>query len=224
MKFISFVLTEEAPWLDINNWLDIINDIFSLDMGQYENLGFGDFAFTNLRGIIFGMVLGIILASYLSIFNRRVHGAFVRSLIEENCSTPATAKTLAELGYLKNSAVRSALKGGHTYRGLVRCVEAEDYYASREQARGEYEARVAASGEKAPPFSSPEYKHDFMTSRFYIPEEHHFTASLRFEKKGASLLSAVIITVVSIVLFWAILNFLPDIMQLIDNFVGMMNE
>lgn len=218
MKFISFALTEE------DTWFDIINDIFSLEMGQYENLGFGDFAFTNLRGILFGMVLGIIFASYLSIFNRRVHGAFVRSLIEENCSTPATAKTLAELGYLKNSAVRSALRSGNTYRGIIRCVEAEDYYASREQARGEYEARVAASGEKAPPFSAPEFKHDFSTSRFYIPEDQHFSASMRFEKKGASILSAVVITIVSIVLFWAILKFLPEIMQFIDNFVGMMNN
>lgn len=218
MKIIPFVLTEK------DTWFDIINDIFSLEMGQYENLGFGDFAFSNLRGIILGMVLGIIFASYLSIFNRRVHGAFVRSLIEENCSTPATAKTLAELGYLKNSAVRSALRSGNTYRGMIRCVEAEDYYASREQARGEYEARVAASGEKAPAFSAPEFKYDFATSRFYIPEDQHYTASMRFEKKGASIFTAVIITVVSVVLFWAILKFLPDIMQLIDNFVGMMND
>lgn len=218
MKFIPFALTEK------DTWFDIINDIFSLEMGQYENLGFGDFAFANLRGILLGMILGIIFASYLSIFNRRIHGAFVRSLIEENCSTPATAKTLAQLGYLKNSAVRSALRSGNTYRGIVRCVESEDYYASREQARGEYEARVAASGEKAPAFSGPEFKHDFMTSRFYIPEDQHFTASLRFEKKGASLVTAVVITIVSLVLFWAILKFLPDILQFIDNFVGMMNN
>lgn len=218
MKFIPFVLTEKI------SLGEILDEIFSLEMGQYENLGFGDFAFANLRNIIFGVVLGIIFASYLSIFNRRVHGDFVRSLIEQNCSTPATAKTLGELGYMKNTAVRSALKGGNTYRGLVRCVEAEEFYASREQARGEYEARVAAAGEKAPPFLSPEYKHDFSVSRFYIPEDRHFTASMRFEKKGASLLTAVVITVVSIVLFWFILQFLPDIMQLLDNFVGMLNQ
>ncbi len=218
MKFLPFVLADE------DTWGKIIDDIFSLEMGQYENLGFGDFAFANLRGIILGMILGMILAAYLSIFNRRVHGSFVRSLIAENCSTPATAKTLAELGYIKNSAIRSALKGGNTYRGIIRCVEAEDYFVAREQARGEYEARVAASGEKAPAFSVPEYKYDFMTAHFYIPEDRHFTASLRFEKKGASILTAIIITVVSIVLFWAILKLLPDIMQFIDNFVGRMNQ
>lgn len=216
---IPLFLAEEE-----DTWFKILNDVFSLEMGQYENLGFGDFAFNNLRGIIFGMVLGIIFASYLVIFNRRVHGDFIRSLINEDCSTPEKAKTLAELGYLKNSAVRGALRSGNTYRGIVRCVEAEEYYTSREQARGEYEARVAASGEKAPAFSSPEYHHDFAQSRFYIPEDIHFTATRRFEKKGTGIFTAVAITVISIVLFWAVLKFLPDIMQYIDNFVGIMNQ
>jgi hypothetical protein len=215
---IPFLLTEE------DSWFKIINDVFSIEMGQYDNLGFGDFTFSNLRGIILGMILGIIFASYLVIFNRRVHGDFVRSLINDDCSTPAKAKTLAELGYLKNSAVRSALRTGNTYRGIVRCVEAEEYYASREQARGEYEARVAASGEKAPPFSSPEYHHDFTVSHFYIPEDIHFTATRRFEKKGTSVFSALAITVVSIILFWAVLKFLPDVLQYIDNFVGIINQ
>ena len=216
---IPFFLTEEE-----DTWFKILNDMFSLEMGQYENLGFGDFASNNLRGILFGMVLGIIFASYLVIFNRRVHGDFIRSLINEDCSTPAKAKTLAELGYLKNSAVRGALRSGNTYRGIVRYVEAEEYYTAREQARGEYEARVAASGEKAPAFSSPEYHHDFAQSRFYIPEDIHFTATRRFEKKGTGVFTAVAITVVSIILFWAVLKFLPDIMQYIDNFVGIINQ
>ncbi len=218
MKFLPFFLESEE-----DTWFKIINDIFALDMGQYENLGFGDHAFANLRGIIIGMVAGIILAAYLSIFNRRVHGAFVSAVIDHNASTPATAKTLSELGYMKNSAVRSALKSGHTYRGIVRCVEAEEYYSARELARGQYEAEIAASGEKAPPFSSPEYKYDFEHAHFYIPEDKHFTAGLRFEKKGTSILSAILMTVASIVLLWAILHFLPDIMQYIDNFVGMIN-
>lgn len=206
------------------NLREILDEIFSLDMGQYDNLGFGDFAFANLRNIIFGLILGIIFASYLVIFNKRVYGEFVRSLIGENCSSPETAKTLSELGYMKNSAVRSAIKTGHEYRGIVRCPEADEYYAAREQARGEYEARVAASGERAPAFSSLEFKYDFTTARFYIPEDKHFTATERFEKKGTSVLSAIAITAISLVLFFLIIKFLPDIMQFLDNFVGIINS
>lgn len=218
MKHLPLFLSEDI------NWREILDEIFALEMGQYDNLGFGDFAFANLRNIVFGLVLGIIFASYLVIFNKRVYGDFVRSLIGENCSSPATAKTLSELGYMKNSAVRSAIKSGHEYRGIVRCPEAEEYFAAREQARGEYEARVAASGEKAPAFSSPEYKYDFTTARFYIPEDKHFTATERFEKKGTSVLSATVITVISLVLFFVIIKFLPDIMQFLDNFVGIINS
>ncbi len=218
MKLIPFFLEAEE-----DSWLGIINDIFALDMGEYENLGFGDYAFNNLRGIIIGMVAGIILAAYLSIFNKRVHGSFVSSVIELGASSPSTAKTLSELGYMKNSAVRSAIRSGNTYRGVLRCVEAEEYYFARELARGEYEARVAASGDSAPSFESPEYKFDFETAHFYIPEDKHYTASIRFEKKGTSILSAVLMTVASIAMLWAILKFFPDIMQLLDNFVGMIN-
>lgn len=218
MKHLPLFLSEDI------NWREILDEIFALEMGQYDNLGFGDFAFANLRNIVFGLVLGIIFASYLVIFNKRVYGDFVRSLIGENCSSPATAKTLSELGYMKNSAVRSAIKSGHEYRGIVRCPEAEEYFAAREQARGEYEARVAASGEKAPAFSSPEYKYDFTSARFYIPEDKHFTATERFEKKGTSVLSATVITVISLVLFFVIIKFLPDIMQFLDNFVGIINS
>ena len=218
MKHLPLFLSEDI------NWREILDEIFALEMGQYDNLGFGDFAFANLRNIVFGLVLGIIFASYLVIFNKRVYGDFVRSLIGENCSSPATAKTLSELGYMKNSAVRSAIKSGHEYRGIVRCPEAEEYFAAREQARGEYEARVAASGETAPAFSSPEYKYDFTTARFYIPEDKHFTATERFEKKGTSVLSATVITVISLVLFFVIIKFLPDIMQFLDNFVGIINS
>ena len=218
MKHLPLFLSEDI------NWREILDEIFALEMGQYDNLGFGDFAFANLRNIVFGLVLGIIFASYLVIFNKRVYGDFVRSLIGENCSSPATAKTLSELGYMKNSAIRSAIKTGHEYRGIVRCPEAEEYFAAREQARGEYEARVAASGEKAPAFSSPEYKYDFTKARFYIPEDKHFTATERFEKKGTSVLSAAVITVISLVLFFVIIKFLPDIMQFLDNFVGIINS
>ena len=218
MKFRPFFL--EA---DEDSWLNILGDIFALDMGEYENLGFGDFAFTNLRGIIIGMVAGIIIAAYLSIFNKRVHGSFVSSVIELGASTPSTAKTLSELGYMKNSAVRSAIRSGNTYRGILRCVEAEEYYFARELARGEYEAKVAASGVSAPPFESPEFKFDFEKAHFYIPEDKHFSASTRFEKKGTSVFSAVVMTLISVALLWAILKFLPDIMQLLDNFVGMIN-
>ena len=163
-----------------DNWFKIISDIFALEMGEYENLGFGDFAFSNLRGIIVGMVAGIIIASYLSIFNKRVHGSFVSSVIELGATSPETAKTLSELGYMRNSAVRSAIRSGNTYRGILRCVEAEEYYFARELARGEYEARVAASGESAPAFESPDYTFDFEKARFYIPEDKHYSASIRF--------------------------------------------
>lgn len=206
-----------------DSWFSIINDIFSLELGVYENLALSEATLSNLRAIIIAVFLGVIIASFLSIFNRRVHGDFVRSLIEQNCGKREKGKTLSELGYYKNTAVRSAIRGGNTYRGVVRCVEAEDYAAAVEQKRRQYEALVAESGVDAEPYRAPKFEYDFAKMHFYIPEEQHFTAGVRFDKKGTSILAAVVITIVSIVLLWVTLKLLPDMLQLIDNFLGIMD-
>ena len=39
MRNLFFLLSEEQ------NWAEILNEIFALDMGEYENLGFGDYVF-----------------------------------------------------------------------------------------------------------------------------------------------------------------------------------
>ncbi len=206
-----------------DSWLKILNDIFSLDLGVYDNLNISPSSLSNLRATIIALFVGVILASFLSIFNRRVHGDFVRSLVGENCSSRETAQTLSELGYIRNSAVRSAIRGGNTYRGVVRCVEAEDFYASVEQKRRQYEEDMAASGVAGEPFRAPKFVYDFEKMHFYIPEDQHFTATVRFDKKGAGVLPAIIITVLSVVLLWVTLKILPEMLQLLDNFLGMMD-
>jgi hypothetical protein len=206
-----------------DTWFKIINDIFSLDLGVYDNLDISPAMLSNLRATIIGLFIGVVLASFLSIFNRRVHGEFVRSLIGENCGSREKAQTLSALGYIRNSAVRAAIRGGNTYRGVVRCVEAEDFFAAVEQKRRQYYENMAASGEAGEPFCAPKFVYDFDKMHFYIPEEQHFTAQTRFDKKGTGVIPAIIIMVLSVVLLWATLKILPEMLQLLDNFLGMMD-
>lgn len=226
MQSIVFRLAEDLSFwekvkLFFTYLIQGLNETFSLEFNDYENLSLSSVGLANLRGAIIAAFLGIILASILTLVNRRVHGDFVRSLIDEDCSTPAKAKTLYDLGYMKDSAVRGALRHGNTYRGVVRCVEQDEYNASVEKKRGEYNARVLQSGESAAPFKAVEFEMDFNKAHFYIPAELHFTAGTRFDKKGANGWTIAITVVVCVFLLWGTLKLLPELLQLANNFVGM---
>ena len=203
---------------------DAISELFTLDLGQYENLNLSLVGLANLRSVIIALFLGVIIASYCVIFNRNVYGGFVRSLVNENCGSPASSVTLAQIGYLKKSSVRSALKRGNVYRGVVRCVEQDEYNEMTERKRSEYAASAAASGEKASAFKTIPYKFDFENDHFYIPEEQHYTAESRYNKKGTGILPAILITALCIVFIIVTLKLLPELLQLADNFVGMMGS
>lgn len=197
-----------------------IDETFSLDFNDYDNLNLSSVGLSNLRSAIIAAFLGIILASILTLFNRHVHGDFIRSLINEDCSTPEKAKNLFDLGYMRNSAVRSALRRGSLYRGVVRCVEQDEYNAAIEKKRGVYNAAAEQSGERAKPFKAPDFEMDFEKAHFYIPEELHYTADTRFDKKGANGWAVLAICIACVVGLWGTLKLLPELLQLADNFVG----
>lgn len=219
---LRLALSDDESWF--STVVKAINEIFSLELDEYENLPLGQNDAAQIRMIVVALFIGIFIACCLSIFNRRVLGEFVRSLIEENCSDTASAKTLYELGYMKNTAVRAAIKGGNTYRGVLRCVEQDEYNTAVEQRRGEYNARAAASGEKMPPFKPVEYKIDFEKAHFYIPEEVQYPATVRFEKRGTNWPALVLMTVIGIVLLWVLLKVLPSLIGIVDGLAGSLDN
>ena len=99
---------------------ELIDELFSLNLGDYDNLGISASTLTGLRGIIVALFIGVIIGAISSMFNRRVLGDFVRALTSGGCRTPESAKTLAELGFLKNTAVRASLRAGGVLRAVPR--------------------------------------------------------------------------------------------------------
>lgn len=212
-------------FLDDESFLDLlkqlVDEVFSLDLGQYDNLKLSSVGLGNLRSVVVAIFVGIIIATYCIIFNRGVYGNFVRALVDRNCGGTSSALTLDQLGFKKNAAVRSALKRGNVYRGIVRCVGEDEYNENLERKRAHYTASLEDGGVKAAQFRSVAYKIDFEKDRFYIPEDKHFSAGERFNKKGTGVLPAILITVLAIVFLWLTLKLLPEMLQLADNFVGM---
>ncbi len=199
---------------------------FTPQFGDYQNFSVGTDSGISLQTIVFGFFIGINLASLIMIFDRRVLGDFVRKLISDECLSPEKAKTLTELGYLKNSAIRSNLKSGVTLRRVIRCVEEDEYNKSLEAKRAEYDAESGkespdGSGKKKrrPAFREVPFVIDFKTAHFYIPNDLKYTAEIKFEKKGTNWLSFFAVLVISFAIMLIVIQFTPDLLQMLDNFL-----
>lgn len=213
--------TSNEPTLLRELWDYFVENYFTLDLGQYENLGFSGTnsgGLINLSWAIIALCLGMIIASILAVYEKRGLGEFVRKLIYEECYTPESAKTLTQLGFRKNVAVRGALRSGSLSK-VVKCAQKQAYDAEIEQKRALYEQN-AQKGD--PAFKSFAYKINFETDTFYIPKDESYAADVRYDKKGSGLLTVLIVTIVAVVLSAFIIFMLPDVLQLLDNFMGMM--
>lgn len=201
---------------------------FSVELHAYENLRFGADAPATFQSIIIALAIGFILAAGWSTYTRSVLGGFVRALLKEEAHSPEKAKTLYELGFFRNAAVRRELWRGVDLRKIVRTVEENNeaptskIAKTSEEPTGEPTPTVTeevVTQEKKEPLA-PE-KPDFLTARYYIPEDLRYRAEFRYRKRGSSWGLFALTVVVAIVLAALLGRFLPDLLQLADNLITM---
>lgn len=204
-------------------WDYFVETYFSLDMPYFENFTIKSSAVNTLRMLIVGISIGIIISAFSTIYNKRCLGDFIRKLMYEECYGAESAKTLYELGYLKNPAIRGVIKSGGTLSRWVRCVEEDEFNSELEKKRAEfYEIH---KGETRPPkFKATEFKRDCNTMHFYLPEEKKYAADIKFDATGTNFLSALFVTLGAIAFCLFICYILPDVLKIIDNFITIMNK
>ena len=212
--------TSEMPlWKEL--WQFFEEKYFHLDLTEYENLGFsGTGRLVSLPQMIAMLLIGVVIAAFASIFNKRVLGDFVRVMLQHECHSVEKAKTLEDLGYLKNSTIRGALRRSASLRRVVHCVEEEAFARDVEAQRAAYEERRAEDS-SLPPFIEPTYHMEVNTAHYYIAEKDKYMADIKFEKKGTNWFTFGFVVVCCIALLFCTLFILPDIFQYMDNFVGM---
>ena len=214
--------SEMPLWKEL--WQYFKETYLSFDPTLYENLGIaGGGHIFNLPQMVIMMLIGVIIAAFATMFNKRVLGDFVRVMLQHEANSAENAKTLEELGYLKNSTIRGALRHNVSLRRVVHCLEEENFSKEVEEQRAAYEAR-RADDPSLPAFIEPTYKMDVNTSHYYIAEKDKYMADIKFEKKGTNWFSFGIVLACCIILLFAVLFLLPDIFQYMDNFVGMFKE
>ena len=213
-----FSRLSSEPSLIEELWEFYKDKYFTPQFGDYEHIEIAESSLVSLPMVAIAAVIGMCIAAIAAIFNKRYLGDFVRTLISAEALSPETAQTLEQLGYLKNTTIRSSLKNGTTLRRVIKCVEEEQYYDAIKKKREEFEQTNTDPKAK---FKEIPYKMDVSTAHFYIPEDLKYTAELKFEKKGTDWLSFVLVLVGSIVLALLIIWAVPELLQMTDNFLGM---
>jgi len=208
------------PTLIEELWTYLSEKYLTIDISQYQNLGIrvGDDGLINLSWAIVAFCLGMVVAAILAVYEKKGLGEFVRKLIYEDCYTPESAKTLYELGFRKNAAVRGALRSGSLSK-IVKCAQKVAYDEQIAQKKAEYEQNATKD---SPAFVSVPYKINYETDTFYIPKEDSYAADVRYDKKGSGWIAVLIVAVLSLVVAAFIIFILPEMLQMLDNFIGMM--
>lgn len=202
-------------------WEYFVDRYFTLDMPYFQNFTIDTNTLNTLRWLIIGITFGVIFASISTVYNKRYIGDFIRKLLYEECFDAERAKTLYDLGYLKNPGVRGSIKSGGSLSRWVRCVEEDEFLAEQEKKRAEFESIHAGDPQK-PKFKEIEFKRDCNTMHFYLPEEKKYAAEIKFDDTGISIRSVILTIIVSILLCAFIFYMLPDVIKLVDNFITVM--
>lgn len=111
--------------------------LFTIEAKEYKNFSFdeGDIGMVYL--LVFGICIGLVIASLYTLYQRSVPGALVRALLATSSLTPETAKTLEELELGALGFLRLELRHNLILQKTVCTVEAEGeptrYYIPEEQ-------------------------------------------------------------------------------------------
>ena len=202
----------------------MILERFQADFGEYENLNVSESTLETLRISVIAFFAAIIVATVVISVERKLFGGLVHRLLEQGANSPEMGKTVSELGMKNNLAVKLALRMGGQYRGVVHCAEEDAYNDLQEKIRAQKAMEYAAGEAKNPYTKSKKYVYQFETNHFFIPEEKAIEASRRFERKGTSLPSLIFILLLSLLAMFVIIFFLPDLVQLMDNVVGIIKS
>lgn len=187
-------------------------------MYLYENFNLYN-PFITIDMIVWAMFAGFVAASLMAVYNKRVIGGFVKSVISNDCLTPESAKTIIELGYGTDWFIKNALRTDTVLRRFIVRVQETD------EKDGEAGDADAAANDENDGGSKKKSKSrheaiDFASARFYIPEELKYKAEVRYASRGTNFFTFGIAVVILAATAFAALFIIPELLQLIDNFIG----
>ena len=200
-----YVLSGANIWDKTVNWYQtsmikelltfLDTQVFHINPTTYDHFSLTERTGDNIKNIVLGLVIGMILASAAAYYTRAVQGKFVRELLKRECLSPETAITLRECGFFCNPTIRRELKNG----GAL--------------------SRVAMLAE---PQENADAPIDFLSARYYIPEETKYRAEFRFQNRGFSPFHVILVAVIGIAAGVAVFRILPSLLGLADGLLTLL--
>jgi hypothetical protein len=160
----------------------------------------------SLELVIWSMFAGIVAASFMAVYNRRVTGKIVRILYSHDAHSPNAALTLADMGLSRNIFVRWSLRKNGVLRKVV------------------FDFDPFAGNSKLRAVMQKNHRRDLNRLRFYIPPEADERAEMMYIREGTTIFTALL----SVALFLAIVLFclavIPGLQDLLSNLSLVIDE
>ncbi len=180
-------------------------------------MSFGSFELYNpmitLDMIVWAIAAGLILATVSAFVQRHIFGSFVETICRKQMFSPEKACTLDEIGAGSNFLLRRALQSGSSLRKVVFCANEEE---AALPVKNGFFAKLARFFS----YEVPAARMDVRRARFYIPEDLHYTAEVKYETKGSSLPVVIASIVLIVLLALAVRYVMPQLFNLLGRFLS----
>lgn len=183
--------------------LEVLKKCFSVNLNDYENIGFSLEINKVLVGAFGALIVGVIL---LNLYRASIR-LTVMQLTRHGATDEESAKTLRELGLDSRKSVKRLLGADNMLTKIVGAVGKKEYTYE------EYRALSKEEREKTD-------KMDFDTERFYIRKEQSNRATFVMERYITSpARTALVCVFIGLVLF-CLIACMPGILNVIDSVIG----
>ncbi len=206
------------------NWNEFLSELtvaiekfFNPDLSGYTNFSFGS-SLVSVHAIVWGLYIGMLLASIRMIYIKNCHGKLVRGLISAEALSPDRAMTLSSLGMDKYVPVLLGLRGT-ALKKVVRSIEYDEYVDGVKKDYAEYEAAREATkqgGGKKPKLITRKFSKKPSECHYYINEESKYSAEMRYNQNGSGYGTFFFVMLIGFICVLIIYALLPEILRLTD--------
>ena len=205
-------------WNEFTHQLsESIKSFFNPDLSGYTNFSFGS-SLVSVHAIIWGLYIGMLIASVRMIYIKNCHGKLVRGLLSAEALSSCKTKTLADLGLDKYIPVLLGLRGT-VLKKVVRSIEHDEYITAVRNDYAEYEAareEAKKNGGKKPILFNRKFDKKPTECHYYISEENKYAVEMRYNQNGSGYGTFFFVMLIGFICVLIIYALLPGILSLTD--------
>ncbi|MBE6598134.1 MAG: hypothetical protein E7638_01690 [Ruminococcaceae bacterium] len=175
-------------------------------MYNYAHLDLSSLSAGSLGLVVWGICGGIIAGIFLSLIYKNITSSFIKTLVKKGISDEEKAVTLSEAEAKGKWYLRSALKSPYKpIRRYVICANEKDLLGFDPKEQDNIGKKADLPMDKA---------------KFYLPEENRTKAEIRFSEAKRPAASFIFTAVLLIAAAYFSLYAAPELLQMLDNFIG----